>query len=296
MPPELIRALLLVKRAAAQRQRRARRAGCRRRRGAIVAAADEALARQARRRVSARGLADRLGHADQHERQRGARQPRVRAARRSARRRTAGASERRRQPRPIVERRLSDGDERRRGRGDGARDLLPALRTLRDDAGAEGRGLRGHRQDRPHAPAGRDAAHAGTGVLGLCRAARARAAHIEAALPHVCELAQGGTAVGTGLNAHPEFGARVAAEIAAETGLPFVSAPNKFEAMARRRRAVSSARRTEDARRRAVQDRQRHPLARERAALGPGRDHVFRRTSPAARSCRARSTRRNAKR
>ncbi len=56
--------------------------------------------------------------------------------------------------------------------------------------------------------------------------------HIEAALPHVLELAQGGTAVGTGLNAHPEFGARVAAEIAAATGLPFVSATNKFEAMA----------------------------------------------------------------
>jgi fumarate hydratase, class II len=57
-------------------------------------------------------------------------------------------------------------------------------------------------------------------------------AHIEAALPHVFELAQGGTAVGTGLNTHPEFGVRVAAEIAAYTGLPFVTAPNKFEAMA----------------------------------------------------------------
>jgi fumarate hydratase class II len=56
--------------------------------------------------------------------------------------------------------------------------------------------------------------------------------HIEAALPHVLELAQGGTAVGTGLNTHPEFGARVAAELAAATGLPFVSPPNKFEAMA----------------------------------------------------------------
>jgi len=55
--------------------------------------------------------------------------------------------------------------------------------------------------------------------------------HIEAALPHVLELAQGGTAVGTGLNAHPEFGARVAANLAEATGLPFVSAPNKFEAM-----------------------------------------------------------------
>jgi fumarate hydratase class II len=57
-------------------------------------------------------------------------------------------------------------------------------------------------------------------------------AHIEAALPHVYELALGGTAVGTGLNAHPEFGVRVAAVLARRTGLPFVSAPNKFEALA----------------------------------------------------------------
>src|SRR5271166_3771725 len=57
-------------------------------------------------------------------------------------------------------------------------------------------------------------------------------AHIGDALPHVFELALGGTAVGTGLNTHPEFGARVAAEISAYTGLPFVTAPNKFEAMA----------------------------------------------------------------
>jgi fumarate hydratase class II len=57
-------------------------------------------------------------------------------------------------------------------------------------------------------------------------------AHIDDALPHVYELALGGTAVGTGLNTHREFGARAAAEIAAYTKLPFVSAPNKFEAMA----------------------------------------------------------------
>src|SRR5262249_26029822 len=56
--------------------------------------------------------------------------------------------------------------------------------------------------------------------------------HIDAALPHLYELALGGTAVGTGLNTHPEFGARAAAEIAAYTKLPFVTAPNKFEAMA----------------------------------------------------------------
>jgi len=57
-------------------------------------------------------------------------------------------------------------------------------------------------------------------------------AHVRAALPHLCELALGGTAVGTGLNAPPEFGERVAAELAARLGLPFVSAPNKFEALA----------------------------------------------------------------
>jgi len=55
---------------------------------------------------------------------------------------------------------------------------------------------------------------------------------LRAVLPGLYELAIGGTAVGTGLNAHPEFGDRVAAKIAAMTGLPFVSAPNKFEALA----------------------------------------------------------------
>ncbi len=55
--------------------------------------------------------------------------------------------------------------------------------------------------------------------------------HIEDVLPGLCELALGGTAVGTGLNAHPELGARVAAELARLTGYPFVTAPNKFEAL-----------------------------------------------------------------
>jgi len=56
--------------------------------------------------------------------------------------------------------------------------------------------------------------------------------HHDAALPHLQELALGGTAVGTGLNAHPEFAERVAARIAELSGHPFVSAPNKFEALA----------------------------------------------------------------
>ncbi len=55
---------------------------------------------------------------------------------------------------------------------------------------------------------------------------------IQGTLPHLCELAIGGTAVGTGLNTHPEFAVRVAALIAELTGLPFVTAPNKFAALA----------------------------------------------------------------
>lgn len=56
--------------------------------------------------------------------------------------------------------------------------------------------------------------------------------HIWAALPHLCELALGGTAVGTGLNTPPGFADEVAATLAQQTGLPLVSAPNKFEALA----------------------------------------------------------------
>jgi fumarate hydratase, class II len=55
---------------------------------------------------------------------------------------------------------------------------------------------------------------------------------IDQTLPGIYELAIGGTAVGTGLNTHPEFADRVAAVIADLTGLPFVSAPNKFAALA----------------------------------------------------------------
>ena len=56
--------------------------------------------------------------------------------------------------------------------------------------------------------------------------------HIEAGLPHLSELALGGTAVGTGLNTHAQFGALTAAEISTVTGVEFVTAPNKFEALA----------------------------------------------------------------
>ena len=56
--------------------------------------------------------------------------------------------------------------------------------------------------------------------------------HIEYGLEHLYELALGGTAVGTGLNTHPEYAVRVAKAIAQLSGCDFVTAPNKFEALA----------------------------------------------------------------
>jgi len=55
---------------------------------------------------------------------------------------------------------------------------------------------------------------------------------IRSSLPGLLALAAGGTAVGTGLNAHPEFAPRIAAELGSRTGLAFKSAPNKFAALA----------------------------------------------------------------
>ena len=67
---------------------------------------------------------------------------------------------------------------------------------------------------------------------GYCQQVRYGIERARGALPRLYELALGGTAVGTGLNSHPEYAERVAAEIARMMGLPFVSAPNKFEALA----------------------------------------------------------------
>jgi fumarate hydratase class II len=59
-------------------------------------------------------------------------------------------------------------------------------------------------------------------------------ARVQATLPDLRELAIGGTAVGTGINTHPQFGAKVAEVLAKETGVPFVEAKNHFEANANR--------------------------------------------------------------
>ena len=110
--------------------------------------------------------------------------------------------------------------------------LVPAVRRLRDTLDRKAQAFadivkigRTHLQDAVPLTLGQEISG---WVSQLDHALR----HIEAVLPHLNELAIGGTAVGTGLNAHPEFAERAAGKIAELTGHPFVSAPNKFEALA----------------------------------------------------------------
>lgn len=110
--------------------------------------------------------------------------------------------------------------------------LIPAIQLLRDTLAAKAQVFkaivkigRTHLQDATPLTLGQE-------FSGYVAQLDHGLKHVQAALPHVCELALGGTAVGTGLNAHPEFAVRVAAELSRLTGLPFVTAPNKFEALA----------------------------------------------------------------
>ena len=110
--------------------------------------------------------------------------------------------------------------------------LLPAVRQLRDALDGKAREFadivkigRTHLQDAVPLTLGQEMSG---WVSQLDHALR----HLEAILPHLYELAIGGTAVGTGLNAHPEFAVRSAKKIAELTGHPFVSAGSKFEALA----------------------------------------------------------------
>jgi fumarate hydratase class II len=110
--------------------------------------------------------------------------------------------------------------------------VVPALRKLRDVLHGKAEAYRGivkigrtHLQDATPLTLGQE-------FSGWVSQLDHGLAHLEAALPHLYELALGGTAVGTGLNAHPELATRVAARLAELSGHPFVTAPNKFEALA----------------------------------------------------------------
>ena len=110
--------------------------------------------------------------------------------------------------------------------------LLPALATLRETLASKSAAFadvvkigRTHLQDATPLTLGQE-------ISGWVAQIDHGIRHLRTTRPHLRELALGGTAVGTGLNAHPEFGTRVAAELARATGLAFESAPNKFEALA----------------------------------------------------------------
>ena len=110
--------------------------------------------------------------------------------------------------------------------------LVPAVRELRDALAAKSKEFdeivkigRTHLQDAVPLTLGQE-------FSGYVAQLDADLDRIDMVLPDLYELAIGGTAVGTGINTHPEFGARAAAKIAELTGLPFVSAPNKFAALA----------------------------------------------------------------
>jgi fumarate hydratase class II len=74
----------------------------------------------------------------------------------------------------------------------------------------------------------------GQEIGGFARQLQLSVTRAQAAIDSVLELPAGGTAVGSGLNTHPEFGRRVAEVLASETGIPFVEAANHFEANAQR--------------------------------------------------------------
>jgi fumarate hydratase class II len=112
------------------------------------------------------------------------------------------------------------------------RDLIPALSELRDALRAKEKEFarivkigRTHTQDATPLTLGQE-------FSGYAAQVESGIARLTTSVKDLYPLAQGGTAVGTGLNAKPEFAALFAKHVAQITGLPFVTAPNKFEALA----------------------------------------------------------------
>ncbi|MEK9173316.1 MAG: class II fumarate hydratase [Patescibacteria group bacterium] len=124
--------------------------------------------------------------------------------------------------------------------GEIVRGLLPSLRRLRDSLKGKSEEFssivkigRTHLMDAIPLTLGQE-------FSGYVQQLENDISRIESALPHLYELALGGTAVGTGLNTHPEFAVRVAEKISGITELPFVSALNKFEALSSHGALVSA--------------------------------------------------------
>ena len=110
--------------------------------------------------------------------------------------------------------------------------LIPSVRALRDALAAKQAAFEGitkigrtHLMDATPLTLGQE-------FSGYVSQLDADLVRLHQVIPQLCELAAGGTAVGTGLNTHPEFGERVAKAIAELSDLPFITAPNKFAALA----------------------------------------------------------------
>lgn len=120
------------------------------------------------------------------------------------------------------------------------RDVIPAVELLRDSFAKKARAFdkivkigRTHLQDATPMTLGQE-------FSGYVAQLTHGLAHLQASLPHLYELALGGTAVGTGLNAPKGYAEATAREIAALTKLPFLTAPNKFESLAANDALVSA--------------------------------------------------------
>jgi len=113
-----------------------------------------------------------------------------------------------------------------------SRTLIPALEILHDALNSKSKEFehiikigRTHTQDATPLTLGQE-------FSGYARQVKNGIQRVKNTLPHLCELALGGTAVGTGLNTTEGYDVEIARRIAEETGLPFKTAPNKFEALA----------------------------------------------------------------
>ena len=116
--------------------------------------------------------------------------------------------------------------------------LIPAVQKLRDTLAAKAKAFepivkigRTHLQDATPLTLGQE-------FSGYVAQLDHGLARLQDALKYLYELPLGGTAVGTGLNSHPDFAVKAAAQLAQLSGLPFVTAPNKFEALGGRDAAV----------------------------------------------------------
>ncbi len=116
--------------------------------------------------------------------------------------------------------------------------LLPALKHLAETIEAKSRETakvvktgRTHLMDAMPVTLGQE-------LSGWATQIRHGIARVEATAPRLNALAQGGTAVGTGINAHPEFGKRIAAELGRRTGIPFKTSDNYFESLSSQDAAV----------------------------------------------------------